>query len=267
MSRPWQHLAIERDGAAVTVTLSRPELHNAFNEVLVAELTRVFQELADDEHVRAIVLAGAGRSFSAGADLHWMRRMMTLGPAENLEDARALAAMYHTIDRCPHPLIARVHGAALGGGAGLTAVADIAVAAEEAVFGFSEVRLGIVPAVISPYVLAKIGARHARELFLTGERFPAARAAEIGLVTRVVSSARLDAEVDRLVGELVRCGPQAVRAAKQLIFQLEETTDWKQAEALTTSLIAERRASPEGQEGMRAFLEKRPPAWLEGKSP
>ena len=263
MTARFQSLTLERDARIATVTIRRPEIHNAFNDEVVGELTDAFRELADDADVRVVILAGEGKTFSAGADLNWMRRMVDYTREENERDARALAGMYQAIDRCPKPVIARVQGAALGGGAGLVAVADIAVAARGTRFAFSEVRLGIIPSVISPFVLGRIGVTHAREYFLTGERFDADRAADMGLVAHVVEADALDDEVARVAAEILRCGSEAVSEAKALIFRVAGGEDDAAIEQDTCRRIAERRASAEGQEGMRAFLEKRPPSWVE----
>jgi len=243
-----------------TVVLSRPDSHNALNVALIEELTRCFEEISDDDGVRVVVLAGEGRSFCAGADIGYMRETATFSYEENLEDARRLAMMYWTIDECPKPLVARVKGAAMGGGAGLVAVADVAVADAEARFAFSEVRLGIAPASISPFVVRKIGPSHARSLFVTGERFDAERAHEIGLVHRVVSRDGLDAAVEQKVGELLQGGPVAQATIKALLLRLE-TTEPMEAPGLTARVISELRTGEEGQEGLAAFLEKREPGW------
>lgn len=255
-------LRIEIRDSVATVTLCRPEVHNAFNETVIAELTESFRALAENAEVRVIVLAGEGKSFSAGADLNWMKSMAGYTFDENVEDARAMARMFRAIDRSPKPVIARVQGAALGGGAGLVAVSDIPVATETSRFAFSEVRLGIIPAVISPYVVARIGAGHARELFLTGERFDGKRAADIGLVAHVVPEAELDAKVGHLTEQILACGPQAVSAAKDLIFTVSAERDADACLDETARRIAERRTSDEGQDGMHAFLDKRPPRWI-----
>ncbi len=255
------HLLVERAGGIATVTLNRPEVHNAFDDSLVAELSALMMTLGNEPELRVIVLRGAGKSFSAGADVNWMRRMVDYGFDENVRDARALAAMFESIAGCPRPVIARVHGAALGGGAGLVAAADIAIAEEGAEFAFSEVRLGIVPAVISPYVLRRIGPGHAQRYFLTGERFDARRAAAIGLVSEVVAAGALDRAVAKLASELLRSAPGAIAAAKSVIDSVAAIGDRAAAADLTARRIAERRASREGQEGMRAFLEKRAPPW------
>ncbi|MGH3103759.1 MAG: enoyl-CoA hydratase-related protein [Gaiellaceae bacterium] len=243
-------LRTERDGDVLRITLSRPEARNAFDAALIAELAEAFVDVG---RARAVVLAGDGPSFSAGADVEWMRAAVELGYAENIADALALRRMLEAIDLCPAPVVARVQGHALGGGCGLVACADIAVAAEDAVFAFSEAKLGIIPAVISPFALAKIGQGAARRFFLTGERFDAQTALRIGLVHEV--AADLDEAVGRIVGELLSAGPKAARAAKRLV--LEAPLDGPE----TARRIAERRTSDEGQEGLRAFLERRPPAW------
>lgn len=241
-------LRIERDGHVLRVTLARPERRNAFDAELIAELTAAFADVGD---ARAVVLAGEGPSFCAGADIEWQRSSIDLTFDENVEDAMRLYRMCETIDRCPAPVIARVRGFALGGGSGLVACSDIAVAAPDATFGFSEVKLGIIPAVISPFVLPKLGA-HARRYFLTGERFDAETAVRIGLVAEVTSE--LDAAVDRLVGELLTAGPQAVREAKELIRERPQGEE-------TARIAARLRAGEEGQEGLRAFLERTAPDW------
>ena len=241
-------LRIEREGHVLRVTLARPERRNAFDAELIAELTAAFGDVGD---ARAVVLAGEGPSFCAGADIDWQRSSIDLTFDENVEDAMRLYRMCETIDRCPAPVIARVQGFALGGGSGLVACSDIAVAAPDATFGFSEVKLGIIPAVISPFVLPKLGA-HARRYFLTGERFDADTAVRIGLIAGVTSE--LDAAVDRLVGELLTSGPQAVREAKELIRERPQGEE-------TARIAARLRAGEEGQEGLRAFLERRAPDW------
>jgi methylglutaconyl-CoA hydratase len=257
----FQYLLIERDGPLVRLVLNRPDVRNAFDDRLVEELHTWAVEVAHDPGgARLVVLSGAGRTFCAGADLGWMRRTAGFSRAENERDAQRLAAMYGALDRLPVPLVGRVHGAALGGGAGLAAVCDVVVAASDAVFGFTEVKLGIVPGAISPYVLAKIGRSAARALFLTGARFDAARALAIGLVHHVAPPERLDEAVDSVTGEILSAGPEAVSAAKQLIRQVWRL-DAEEAGSLTADAIATRRASAEGQEGIRAFLEKRRAPW------
>lgn len=250
-------LLIEQNGPVVSVTLNRPDVRNAFNEELIAELTA----WAEGPHrERVAILSGAGKVFCAGADLTWMSKTVGYSHEENVRDAMDMARMFSALDRLPIPLIGRVHGAALGGGAGLAAVCDIVVAAEDTIFGFTEVKLGILPAVISPYALAKIGRSAARELFLTGARFSAVRAREIGLVHAVAEEAELDRIVAKYVNDLVTSGPEALAAAKRMIAAVADAHDADLAH-LTSKTIAERRVSPEGQEGMRAFLDKRPPSW------
>ena len=257
---PHEHLKRTDDGPVSTVTLARPDSHNALNADLIGELTRCFEEISEDEGVRVVVLAGEGRSFCAGADIGYMRETTTFSYEENLEEARRLAMMFWTIDECPKPVVAKVQGAAMGGGAGLVAVADVAVADSEARFAFSEVRLGIAPATIAPFVVRKIGASHARSLFATGERFDAKRAREIGLAHEVVSRDGLDATVHEKVGELLRGGPVAQATMKALLHRLE-TTEPMEAPGLTARVISELRTGEEGQEGLAAFVEKREPRW------
>jgi methylglutaconyl-CoA hydratase len=242
-------LKVERDGDVLRVALTRPQRRNAFDAALIAELTEAFRDVGD---ARAVLLCGEGESFCAGADVEWMRASIDLTYEENVQDARRMRQMFEAIDQCPAPVLARVHGHALGGGCGLVAAVDIAVAAEETQFAFSEVKLGIIPSVISPFALAKIGPSAARRYFVTGERFDAATALRIGLVHEV--AADVDAAVDRLLGELRTAGPEAVRAAKKLVLERPEGL-------ATERRIAERRTSDEGQEGLRAFSEKRKPDW------
>jgi len=241
-------LRVERDGAVLRVTLTRPERRNAFDAALIAELTEAFADVAD---ARAVVLAGDGPSFCAGADVEWQRAAIDLSYDENVEDALRLYRMLEAVDSCPAPVVARVQGYALGGGSGLVACADVALAAEDAIFGFSEVKLGIVPAVISPFVLPKIGAA-ARRYFLTGERFDAPTALRIGLVHEV--TADHDEALERVLRDLLSSGPEAVRAAKRLV---RERPSGEEASHVAARL----RTSAEGQEGLRAFLEKRRASW------
>lgn len=244
----------------MTVTLNRPQVRNAFNEELIAELTAwAAAPLAAD--VRVAVLRGEGTHFCAGADLGWMSKMVGYSHADNVRDAKAMAAMFQALDTLPVPLLGRIQGAALGGGAGLAAVCDIVVSSDTAQFGFTEAKLGILPAVISPFVVAKIGQTAARELFLTAARFPAARAREIGLVHALSPEAELDATVERYVRELLTSAPGAVTAAKRLIAQVAGRPTADVAE-LTTETIARHRVGDEGQAGMRAFLEKRSAPWV-----
>ena len=261
-------LLIQSDGPIVRVTLNRPEVRNAFNEALIAELTAWAESVtasapsdAAHDRPRVAVLAGAGKVFCAGADLTWMSKMVGYTRDENVRDAGAMARMFDALDRLPIPLVGRIHGAALGGGAGLAAVCDIVVAAEDSAFAFTEVKLGILPAVISPFVLAKIGRSAARELFLTGARFSAARAREIGLVHAVADEQELDRVIAKYVNDLMTSAPEAVAAAKTLIADVS-TRAAADATRYTIDAIADRRVSPEGQEGMTAFLAKRPPSWI-----
>ena len=238
------------------VTLNRPEVHNAFNEQLISELTTWAGQAAADQSLRAVVMSGAGPSFCAGADLGWMARMAGFTREENLRDAQNAAAMFAAIDTLPMPVIAQIHGAALGGGAGLAAVADIVVAAEDATFGFSEVKLGLIPAVIAPYVLAKIGQSAARELFISGRRFDAAHAKNIGLVHAVVPAAGLIDGVNKYLIDIATNGPEAMSAAKALLHTIanESIAD---AAPVTAQAIAERRVSEEAQRMMKAFMGRR----------
>jgi enoyl-CoA hydratase/carnithine racemase len=241
-------LRVERDGRVLRVMLARPERSNAFDAALIAELTGVFADVGD---ARAVLLGGEGGSFCAGADVEWQRASIDLDYEENVEDAMRLFRMFDAIDSCPAPVVCRVHGYALGGGSGLVACADVAVAQPDAVFGFSEVRLGIIPAVISPFVLPRIGA-NARRYFLTGERFGAEVALRIGLVHEVAEDA--DAVVEGIVESILAAGPDAVREAKRLVRERPEGHE-------TARIAATRRTSAEGQEGLRAFLERRAPDW------
>jgi methylglutaconyl-CoA hydratase len=254
-------LQITNERGRARVTLARPQVRNAFNAELIARLAAAFAALGDDPSVRVIVLDGDGPTFCGGADVHWMRASLTLSNDDNIRDAEAMSDMFRTIDRCPKPVIARVHGAALGGGAGLCAVCDVVVAERDTVFGFTETKLGIIPAVISPFVIAKIGASNARRLFLTGERFATERAQAIGLVHDVVGIDALDGTVDAIAHELETAGPSAVGAAKRLIRDVTATT-YDATRTLTATAIARQRTSDEGQEGLRAFLERRAPNWI-----
>jgi methylglutaconyl-CoA hydratase len=263
----YTHLATQRDGAVERLTLNRPDVRNAFNEHVIAELTDWAAETraaAARHDIRAVVIAGAGKVFCAGADVTWMSKTVHYTEDENLRDAMAMSRMFAAINELPVAVIGRIQGAALGGGAGLAAVCDIVVADEAALFGFTETKLGILPAVISPFALAKIGQAAARELFLTGARFSAARAKEIGLVHEIAAPAELDAAIDRFIKEVLSAGPEAVAAAKALIPNV-----WGRpiAEAMpvTAAAIAARRVSAEGQEGLRAFLEKRTASWVAGR--
>jgi len=252
--------AVREDGVA-TITLNRADVHNAFNDAVIAELTEELRRLGRDDAVRAVVLRAVGKSFSAGADLGWMQRMAGYGHDENLRDASALAELMRVLNFLPKPTIARVQGAAFGGGVGLVACCDIAIASEIASFSLSEVRLGLIPAVISPYVVAAIGERAARRYFLTAERFDAAEALRIGLVHQVVPPERLDSAVNVILMHLAEGGPNAQRAAKDLIFAVAHRPVDAGLIDDTAERIATIRASSEGQEGLAGFLEKRKPAW------
>jgi methylglutaconyl-CoA hydratase len=256
----YQFLSIERTGPVERVTLNRPDVRNAFNEHVIAELHSWAMRARDDEQLRVVVFAGAGKVFSAGADASWMAKMAGYSHEDNVRDARAGAEMFLAINTVPAIVIGRIQGAALGGGSGLAAVCDIVVADESAIFGFTETKLGILPAMISPYVLQKIGASAARDLFLTGRRFDAKKAREIGLVHEVVPAAELDAAVDRFVNEALSASPTAVARAKDLIQKVLGQSP-PDAMGITADAIASQRVSLEGQEGLQAFLEKRTPSW------
>lgn len=256
-------VVVTREGAVARVALSRPDVRNAFNAELIADLHDAFTTLAVEppEALRAVVLAGEGAAFCAGADVAWMRASAALSVEDNEADARRMAELLETVDACPVPVVARVHGAALGGGMGLCAVADIALAASDTVFGFTETKLGILPAVISPFVIARIGEGQARALFPVGERFDAERALRIGLVHEVLANeASLDDRVAAVVGELLSAGPNAARAAKAIIRD-QRSLSPAEKQSLTVRAIARQRVSPEGQEGLTAYLDKRPATW------
>ena len=255
-------LEIQLNGPVATVWMNRPDLHNAFDETLITELTAAFMALDDDADIRAVVLAGRGKSFSAGADLNWMRRAANNGIDENLNDARALAHMLRTIAEMKKPTIARVQGAALGGGMGLASACDIALASTKAVFATSEVKFGIIPSAISPYVLRAIGARQAYRYFQSAERIDAARAREIGLVHEAVEPEQLDAKVQEIVEALLVGGPAAQAAAKELIRAVNNQPINDHVVEDTAHRIAHLRATPEAREGISAFLDKRQPNWM-----
>ncbi len=248
------HLSVNQGVARVS--LARPELRNAFNAEMIEQLHEAFARITEADDVRAVVLAGEGSVFCGGADVNWMRGSLELSFDANVGDAERMSDMFRAIDNCPKPVIGAIQGAALGGGAGLAAVCDIVIAADDAVFGFTEVKLGIIPAIISPFVLAKIGASQARALFLTGERFDARRAQTIGLVHEVVPARELTAAIDRRLAELRSAGPQAISAAKLLVRRVLDNS-YDESRPITTQAIAKQRVSPEGQEGLRAFLERR----------
>lgn len=261
MTTEYQYIQSEQRGAALWVTLNRPEVRNAFNAGIVTELRAAFEGVSAGGAARAVVLAGAGASFCAGADVGLMRAMAAYSHEQNVADATGLALLLEDVEGCAVPVIARVQGAALGGGVGLVAACDIVIAAEGALFGFTEARLGIAPAVIAPFVLRKIGPGYARALFLTGERFDAARAAHIGLVHRVVPPDGLDAAVEETVAAVAACGPEALRACKKLVESVPGLSR-EEARRFTAEMNATLRAGEEGQEGLRAFLEKRTPCFV-----
>lgn len=256
-------LKIDFEKNAALVTLDRPDVHNAFNDELVKQITSAFSELGQRSEIRVIVLCANGKSFCAGADLKWMKRMVDYSYEENVADARAVGQMFLAIAKCPKPVIARVHGAALGGGAGLVAACDIGIAIESVQFGFTEVKLGIIPAIISPFVIAKIGPGRAREFFITGERFLAPVAMSMGLIQHVVShELALDALIDSKISQILTSAPCAIAAAKELVMgvaaqNLERSVEY------AADAIARSRASAEGQAGMKAFLERQRPPWIE----
>ena len=255
-------LALTVDDAVATVVLNRPDVRNAFNATLIAELTALLRALDADPAVRAVVLAGAGTSFCAGADLNWMQQMAAFSPRQNRADAGALTAMLATLDALSKPTIARVHGAAFGGGAGLVACCDIALGTPDATFAFSEARLGLIPAAISPYVVAAIGARAARRYFLTAERFSAADAYRLGLLHELTPAQELDARIGALLGALLAAGPRAQAEGKLLLRAIANRPVDARIVADTARRIARVRASPEGREGVAAFLAKRKAAWV-----
>jgi len=251
-------IQIESRGEVTTIRLHRPEVRNALNEVMIAELTQAFGALSSE--TRVVILAGAGASFCAGADAQWMKRSKSFSREENERDAAGLAALLTAVDECPRPVIARVQGSALGGGVGLVAACDVAVAEDQAQFGFPEVRLGIIPAVISTFVLPRIGVRAARRYFLTGERFASAQAEAMGLIHEVAQKESLDSTIDGIVREILLGGPRAVGLAKKLIRDVLSLPRDRAVEE-TIRAISDIRVSPEAQEGLSAFLEKRKPLW------
>jgi len=253
-------ILIDRDGPILRLTLNRPEVRNAFDEEVIQALSAAAASASEDPSLRAVVLAGKGKAFCAGADIAWMAKAIAYSRQENLSDAEDLARMLERLDTLPVPVIGRIQGSAIGGGVGLAAICDIVVAADTAVFALTEVKLGILPAVVAPYVLRKIGISAARELFLTGARFDAARARQIGLVHEIVPEADLDAAVKRRIDEVMTAGPQGVAKAKALIREIAGAQP-DHVIGVTTNAIASQRVSEEGQEGLRAFLEKRKPSW------
>ena len=257
----YETLQIAADGGVGTIWMNRPEVRNAFNETMIAELTQAFRAADADQDVRAVVLAGRGPAFCAGADLNWMKKMSAYSLAENHADAMGLAAMLNTIYMMKKPTVARVHGPAFAGGMGLVAACDIAVAVEAAEFCLSEVKLGLTASTISPYVVAAMGERQARRYFLTAERFSAAEALRIGLVHQLVAAAEHDTSVDALVAQLLAASPAAIAASKELIRSVARGAIDEDMIADTAARIAAARTSPDGKEGIRSFLEKRKPSW------
>lgn len=256
-----KYFEIEKDAhGVVDVWLNRPDLHNAFNAELIDEAISLFESLSQDQSVRLIVLGGRGKSFCAGADLNWMKSMKDYTEAENLKDSKQLAKMFYVINECAAPVIGRVHGHALGGGVGLVSVCDYVVAVPDALMGFTEVRLGLIPAVISPYCISKIGESNARAWFLSGERFDAVAAQRMGLVHDVVEVSELDNKITEIKKRFLAAGPEAAREAKKLIKGVVKNL--KESEDFACGMIAKRRVSTEGQEGMRALLEKDKPNWI-----
>jgi len=257
----YETLEVVRDGPVLHIRLNRPEVRNAFNGIVTDELQVAFREASTDEAARVVVLSGNGKSFSAGADLQWMTDQADLPKDENERSADHMARTFLAIARCSKPVVGRIHGHALGGGSGLTAAVDIAIATEDCMFGLTEVKLGIVPAVISPFVMQKIGTGRARTLFLTGERFDGREAQRIGLVHRAVPESELDSSVDKAVADLLSAGPAAVASAKELI-RAVDGLPLEDAIPVTSKWIAELRATPEANEGFAAFLGKRKPEWI-----
>jgi len=261
-SKSYETIDVAVRNAVAIVVLNRPDVHNAFNETLIAELTAALRAMDSDPEVRAVVLAGAGESFCAGADLNWMQKMAAFNRTQNLADARSLAAMLATLDTLSKPTIARVHGAIFGGGVGLVACCDIAIGTQDAVFSFSEARLGLIPATISPYVIEAIGARAARRYFLSAERFTAAEAYRLGLLHDLALPEELDARVNELLGTLLTAGPRAQAECKLLLRAIAKRPVDADLIADTAQRIARVRSSPEGREGIAAFLAKRKAAWV-----
>lgn len=253
------------DNAIASITIDRPDLHNAFNEVVITELTNAMLELGERNDVRVVILRSEGKSFCAGADIHWMKRMVDYSVEENIADATEMAQMLRAIRECPKPVIARVHGACIGGGVGLAAACDVSVAVKDAVFCLSEVKLGILPAVISPYVLEKIGPGHMRRYAVTAERFDGEEARRIGLISDCVDdTSALDAWIAKVAKITMGNGPEAVAACKRVLQEVNAAPAWDDKQQLTVKYIAERRVSAEGQDGLKAFLEKRKPGWSVG---
>ena len=254
-------LRYEKDGQIARVTFNRPEIHNAFNAIVITEMSGLLTEIGKDDDIRLVLLTGEVKSFCAGADLNWMREVVSQSFEANLRESNALADLFHQVYTFRRPVVGRINGAAIGGGTGFVAVCDIAIAARSAKFSFSEVKIGVVPACIGPYVIKKMGEGKARELFITGERMSAERALEVGLVNKVVDDDQLDAEIDKLLTSILTSGPEAVAVAKRLVSEVPGMTP-DQFKPFTAEMIARLRVSDEGQEGMDAFLNKRKPDWV-----
>jgi methylglutaconyl-CoA hydratase len=258
--KSFQTITYTKENLVARVTLNRPEIHNAFNEIMIQELIDVFKDISSDKDARVVVLTGNGKSFCAGADLNWMKKVVDFSYEENLKESLELADLFYLIYSLPKPTIARVNGAAIGGGAGLVAVCDIVIASEKAKFSLSEVKLGLVPACISPYEVRRIGEKNCRELFLTGERIDAQKALNFGLVNQVVPYDELDKTVDEIVKQLSNSGPNALAMCKKLLQNVPQMS-FDEVKKYTAEMIASLRISEEGQEGMNAFLQKRRPNW------
>ena len=256
----YETTIFEKKHSVGYVTLNRPEVHNAFNEVTIKELTEIFQEISKDENIRVVVLSGKGKSFCAGADLNWMKKVINYSYEENFDGSYKLAELFYLIYSLPKPTIAKVNGSAIGGGTGLVSVCDIVIASDKAKFSLSEVKLGLVPACISPYEVRRLGEAKCREFFLTGERLTAEKALNAGLVNEIVSHDDLDKAVDERVKQLMSSGPEALRWCKELLEKVPQM-NLDLAKSYTAEVIAKLRISDEGQEGMNAFLEKRKPKW------
>ncbi|MFQ6070415.1 MAG: enoyl-CoA hydratase/isomerase family protein [Candidatus Aminicenantales bacterium] len=263
--REFETILFSREDQRARITLNRPEIHNAFNSRMISEIDRVLDLVREDKSVRVLIITGKGKSFCAGADIHWLRDIINYTYEENYRESLHLAEILHKLYSLPKPSVAAVNGPAIGGGNGLLSACDIVIASEGAIFGLSEVKIGLVPAAISPYVLKRIGEGNAREYFLTGKRITAEKAFEIGLVNRVVPHEKLEDEVDEIVKQLLSSGPEAMASCKELIFNVLRM-DLEEAKEYTARVIANLRVSEEGQEGMSSFLEKRKPRWVKGKS-
>ena len=256
----YETILLEIEGRVAKVTLNRPDVHNAFNNILINDLYDVFEKLSTEPEIRVIILTGNGKSFCAGADLNWMKSVVNYSYEQNYEESLKLAKLMYLIFTHPKPVIARINGSAIGGGVGLMSVCDILIANEEAKFGLSEVKLGLVPAAISPFVMSRIGDARARELFITGERITAKRAEYLNLVNYAVPMSEIDILVNEKVNLILNNGPEAVRSVKEMIFKVTQIK-FPEIQTYTAELIANLRLSAEGQEGMNAFLEKRKPKW------